>query len=91
MIKLTDPVEICKTCNGWGELPGREGIPCSGCQGKAVFIAKGESKYVFDIPGFIDFGKRKKIKLAKGIISISVFLIIIAILVILLFAILQIF
>ena len=65
----------CPVCKGWGTEkvpPLKSGPPCKECGGLGVFLAQSEQTYVWGLPTFIDFKKRKQIRILKIILFVSI-------------------
>jgi hypothetical protein len=72
MFKLDYKIKICEQCAGWGVI--QEGT-CSKCNGSGAYIQEAQENLVFELPSFIDYGKRKKILYVKSaILLIGAFL-----------------
>lgn len=91
MFNLDNQIKICPECKGWGLVLGKEDIPCKSCNGKGVSIQiDGENLY-FDLPTFIDFGNRKRLKYLRALVSGGIITFGITIILVLIFIIIQVF
>ena len=80
-----DNIQLCKVCNGWGELSGHEGMKCKECQGTgASFLFEGK-EYRNSIPSYIDYKSRLKIKFFRKIFVFTFFVFSFLLILILLF------
>jgi hypothetical protein len=91
MLNLDNQIKVCPDCKGWGEILGQEGAPCPKCDGKGVFIQEGNEMLSFDLPTFVDFGRRNKAKYLRIIATAGILILGISSILTLVFVILQLF
>ncbi len=78
-------IVTCKSCNGWGEIPGEEGKKCKFCNGEGVWAVDTSKSIKIGFPLFVDFKSRLILKIIKKSIltllslSIAVFFVVLII------------
>lgn len=88
MFKFEGKIQTCKQCNGWGTQKGSE---CLNCHGRGVYILDGSRMLAFDVPPFIDYGLRQRIRLLRSAILLTISLFLIGILISTILILIQIF
>ena len=88
--KFTMPEDIvlCPVCKGWGfkQLPVDSDLtPCDYCAGKSVQYNSEEYYLSWDIPPYIDYGKRARNKTKRLIIMIGLIVALLIILAVLIY------
>lgn len=70
---MPEDIATCPVCKGWGfkQLPLNSDItPCDYCAGKSMQYTSDEFYLSWDIPPFVDFGKRKANKTKKIVLTV---------------------
>ena len=91
MFQLNERIKTCPACKGWGHLDSSEGKVCKSCGGRGVYIEDKGRILAFNLPAFVDFGKRRKLRLLRRLLIIGLLIFGFGAFLVLIFFIFQIF